>query len=91
MGMGEAEQESRRGEAGKCVWFMPSAAALHVVGWEWQWQCPEARPDELIKQECRQTENLGRACLFLVAFRGSGHGNLPKTQIRHWRRQALLA
>lgn len=62
-------------------------ASMLVVGWERQ--CPEARPDELIKRVGRLREPW--KSLFLVAFRGSGDGNLPKTQIRHWRRQALLA
>lgn len=65
---------------------MPPEAALLVVGWEWQ--CPEARPDELIQS--REIEKPWKS-LLLVAFRGTGDGNLPKTQIRHWRRQALLA
>lgn len=55
------KQKKRRGEArrggGVCLVYAFRSSML-VVGWEWQ--CPEARPDELIKS--RETENLGRAC-----------------------------
>lgn len=88
--MSEAEEEERRGEARRggemCLDYALRSSMLDV-GWEWQ--CPEARPDELIKS--RETEREPWKSLFLVTFRGSGDGNLPKTQIRHWRRQALLA
>lgn len=52
----EAEDAARRG--GEVCSVYASRSGMLVVGWEWQ--CPEARPDELIKS--REIENLGRAC-----------------------------
>ena len=54
--MSEAGEEKRRG--GDVCLVYASRSSILVV--EWEWQCPEARPDELIKS--REIENLGRAC-----------------------------
>lgn len=61
--LSEAEDAARRGEAGKNVRFMPPETACLL--WGWEWQCPEARPDELIEsREIERTlEELVPSCV----------------------------
>lgn len=57
------KQKTQRGEAGKNLRFMPPETACLL--WGWEWQCPEARPDELIKgREIERTlEELVPSCV----------------------------